>query len=629
MTRKQKKLLFKIIISTLFTILISFLPVVGHIRFFIYLIPYLMVGYPILKKAFRGIINRQIFDENFLMATATVGAMVLGITKTGDYTEAVAVMIFYQLGEFFQSYAIGKSRKSISSLMDIRPEYANIEKDGTTTKVSPEDVETGETLIVFPGEKIPIDGAVIYGSTSLDTSALTGESIPKDVSAGDEVISGCINLSGLIKIKTTKKFGESAVSKILELLESASAKKSRSENFISKFSRFYTPFVCVASLILAIIPPAIRLLLNLSPLWSEWIYRALTFLVISCPCALVISIPLSFFAAIGGAGREGILIKGSRYLETLSKATIAVFDKTGTLTKGSFEVTDVMSTELTKEKLIEYAALAESISSHPIAAGIIKAYGKSPDTCRISEAKEISGKGIVSKVDKKTVAAGNEKLMSDLEIPFSAVTVPGTVVYIAIDGKFCGYIVISDILKKEAADAIRLLKEQKIRKTVILTGDNKEVATAVGNKLGIDEIYPELLPQEKVEKLESLLGEKETVIYTGDGINDAPVLARADIGIAMGALGSDAAIEAADVVLMDDNPTKISKAIKISKKCMKIVYQNIIFSIGVKFLCLILGATGFSDMKLAIFADVGVMVIAVLNAMRMLSGRRNKNEAAS
>lgn len=617
MTKKQKKSLTRIIIAAVLMIIWKFLPVEGWLRFVLYMVPYLVVGYDILRKAFKGILNKQVFDENFLMAVATVGAIALG-----SYQEGVAVMLFYQIGELFQSYAVGKSRRNISELMDIRPDYANIEKDGELEQVDPDEVEIGTTIVVQPGEKIPIDGVIEEGTSTLNTSALTGESLPREAKAGDEVISGCINMTGLLKIRTTKEFGESTVSKILDLVENSSSKKSRSENFISKFARYYTPAVCYGALALAILPPLIRMLaMGLSPEWGDWIYRALTFLVISCPCALVISIPLSFFAGIGGASHEGVLVKGSNYLETLSQTKYVVFDKTGTMTQGVFEVSGVHHNTMPEEQLLEYAALAECSSSHPISKSLQKAYGKPINRDRVTDIEEFSGKGVTAKVDKVTVAAGNAKLMKYLGVEYSECSEIGTVVHVAVDGKYAGYILISDKLKPHAKEAIRDLKKAGITKTVMLTGDRKRVADKVAKELGIQEVYSELLPADKVAKVEELLekkSKKEKLAFVGDGINDAPVLSRADIGIAMGALGSDAAIEAADIVLMDDDPKKIAKAIRISRKCMRIVYENIYFALGVKAICLILGALGIANMWVAIFADVGVMVIAVLNAIRTL-----------
>lgn len=617
MNKKQKKVLIRILVAAVLMIVFSQLPVEGYVRFLLFMIPYLVIGYDILKKAVKGILNRQVFDENFLMAVATVGAIVLG-----NYTEGVAVMLFYQIGELFQSYAVGKSRRNISELMDIRPDYANIERDGKLEKVDPDEVEIGSVIVVQPGEKIPIDGVVTEGKTTLNTSALTGESLPREAAPGDEVISGCINMTGVLKIRTTKEFGESTVSKILDLVENSSSKKSRSEHFISKFARYYTPAVCYGALALAVLPPLVRMLaMGLAPEWGNWIYRALTFLVISCPCALVISIPLSFFAGIGGASREGILVKGSNYLETLAQTRYVVFDKTGTMTQGVFEVSGVHHNEMEEAKLLEYAALAESASSHPISKSLQKAYGKAIDRSRVTDIEEISGNGVTAKVDGIPVAAGNAKLMERLGIPYKECHHVGTVVHMAVNGAYAGHILISDLLKPNAKEAITSLKHAGIEKTVMLTGDSKKVADQVAKELGIGEVYSELLPADKVSKVEELLKEKNAkakLVFVGDGINDAPVLSRADIGIAMGALGSDAAIEAADVVLMDDDPLKISKAIRIARKCMRIVYENIYFAIGIKVLCLILGALGIANMWLAIFADVGVMVLAVLNAIRVL-----------
>ena len=623
MSRKQKKMLIRILAAAVLLIALHVIPAAGAARFVLYLIPYLVIGYDILIKAAKGIKNRQVFDECFLMAVATVGAFALALyDRSGDYTEAVAVMLFYQIGELFQSYAVGKSRRNISDLMDIRPDYANVERDGKLEQVDPDEVEIGSVILVQPGEKVPIDGVVLEGSSSLNTSALTGESLPRDVGEGDEIISGCINLSGVLKIQTTKEFGESTVSKILDLVENASSRKSRSENFISKFARIYTPAVCYAALALAVLPPLARLLaLGMSPDWGTWIYRALTFLVISCPCALVISIPLSFFAGIGGASNAGVLVKGSNYLETLSQARIVVFDKTGTLTQGVFEVNGIHHSELENEKLLEYAALAESASSHPISRSLQRAYGKEIDRSRVTDIQEISGNGVTAKVDGREVAAGNDKLMDLLGISYIGCHSIGTIIHMAIDGTYAGHIVISDIEKPHSKEAVKALKASGVRRTVMLTGDSRKVAEKVASDLGIDEVYSELLPAGKVEKVEELLKNKkemEKLAFVGDGINDAPVLRRADIGIAMGAMGSDAAIEAADVVLMDDDPLKIAKAIRISRKCLRIVYQNIVFAIGVKLVCLALGALGIANMWLAIFADVGVMIIAVLNAIRAL-----------
>ncbi len=623
MNKKQKKMLVRIIVSALMMIGLSFVSATGITGFILYMIPYLIIGYDILIKAFKGIKNRQVFDESFLMAVATIGAIALAFyEKSGDYTEAVAVMLFYQIGEWFQSYAVGKSRRNISELMDIRPDYANIEKDGGLERVDPDEVETGSIIVVQPGEKVPIDGIVEEGNSSLNTGALTGESLPRDVKVGDEIVSGCINMTGVLKIRTTREFGESTVSKILDLVENASSRKSKSEDFISRFAKVYTPAVCISALVLALLPPVIRMLiLSADAQWGVWIYRALTFLVISCPCALVISIPLSFFAGIGGASNAGVLVKGSNYLETLSRTKIVVFDKTGTLTQGVFEVNGIHHNELENEKLIEYAALVESSSSHPISKSLQRAYGKKPDRSRVSEIQEISGKGIIAKVDGIDVAVGNSKLMDKLNVPYINCHQVGTIIHMAINGEYAGHIVISDIVKPTSKDAIRALKKVGITKTVMLTGDAKKVADQVAESLGIDTVYSELLPDDKVNKVEELINSKEEkakLAFVGDGINDAPVLSRADIGIAMGAMGSDAAIEAADVVLMDDDPMKIAKAIKISRKCMGIVYQNIVFAIGVKVICLLLGAVGIANMWLAIFADVGVMIIAVLNAIRAL-----------
>ena len=623
MNKKQKKMLLRIILAAVMLVALSFAPVTGLVRFLLYLVPYLVVGYDILIKAAKGIKNRQMFDECFLMAIATIGAIALALyERSGDYTEAIAVMLFYQIGEWFQSYAVGKSRRNISELMDIRPDYTNIERDGKLEQVDPDELEIGSVIVVQPGEKVPIDGVIIEGASSLNTSALTGESLPRDAKVGDEIISGCINMTGLLKIRTTKEFGESTVSKILDLVENASSRKSKSEDFISKFARVYTPAVCYAALALAILPPLVRMLfMRLDPAWGDWIYRALTFLVISCPCALVISIPLSFFAGIGGASNAGVLVKGSNYLETLSQTKIVVFDKTGTLTQGVFEVSGIHHNKLEDEKILEYAALVESSSSHPISKSLQRAYGKQIDRSRVSDIQEISGNGVTAKIDGVAVAAGNGKLMDRLGIPYINCHSVGTIIHMAIDGRYAGHIVISDIVKPHAKEAIAALKKAGIHKTVMLTGDTKAVADKVASELGIDEVYSELLPAGKVEKVEELLQakpEKAKLAFVGDGINDAPVLGRADIGIAMGAMGSDAAIEAADVVLMDDDPMKISKAIRISRKCLRIVYQNIVFAIGIKLLCLLLGALGLANMWLAIFADVGVMVIAVLNAIRAL-----------
>lgn len=609
-------MLLRIIIAAVLIVVFSLLPAEGYLRFVLFMIPYLVIGYDILKKAFKGILNKQVFDENFLMAVATVGAILLG-----DYSEGVAVMLFYQIGELFQSYAVGKSRRNISELMDIRPDYANIEKDGTLEQVDPDEVEIGTIIVVQPGEKVPIDGVITEGTSTLNTSALTGESLPRDAKAGDEVISGCINMTGLLKIRTTKEFGESTVSKILELVENSSSRKSKSENFISKFAKYYTPAVCYGALALAFIPPIVLLIMGKPAMWGDWIYRALTFLVISCPCALVISIPLSFFAGIGGASNQGILVKGSNYLETLAQTKYVVFDKTGTMTQGVFEVSGIHHNKMPDEKLLEYAALAECSSSHPISKSLQKAYGKPIDRNRVTDIEEISGNGVIAKVDGISVAAGNTKLMNRLGIAYQDCHHVGTVVHMAIDGKYAGHILISDIIKPHAKEAIAELKKAGISKTVMLTGDSKRVADQVAEELGIQEVYSELLPADKVSRVEELLNqksEKDKLAFVGDGINDAPVLSRADIGIAMGALGSDAAIEAADIVLMDDDPLKISKAIKIARKCIRIVYENIYFAIGIKILCLILGALGIANMWAAIFADVGVMILAVLNAIRTL-----------
>ena len=635
MTKKQKKMLVRILTATVLLLVLQLLPVsvwdrldglAAGLGFWVllaaYLADYLIIGYDILIKAFKGIKNRQLFDESFLMAIATVGAIALALyEQSGDYTEAIAVMLFYQVGEWFQSYAVGKSRRNISELMDIRPDYANIERDGTLERVDPDEVEVGSVIVVQPGEKVPIDGVVLEGSASLNTAALTGESLPRDVGVGDEIISGCINMTGLLKIRTTREFGESTVSKILDLVENASSRKSKSEDFIAKFARVYTPAVCAAALALALLPPLVLLIAGAAPAWGDWLYRALTFLVISCPCALVISIPLSFFAGIGGASKEGVLVKGSNYLETLSQTRMVVFDKTGTLTQGVFEVNGIHHSEMENHKLLEYAALAESASSHPISRSIQRAYGREIDRSRVGEIEEISGNGVLAKVDGISVAAGNDKLMEKLGIPYIPCRSVGTIVHMAVDGKYAGHIVISDVVKPHAKEAVEALKAAGVRQTVMLTGDTRRVAERVADELGVDQVYSELLPADKVEKVEALLKtkpEKAKLAFVGDGINDAPVLSRADIGIAMGAMGSDAAIEAADVVLMDDDPMKIAKAIRISRKCLRIVYQNIVFAIGVKLICLALGALGIANMWLAIFADVGVMVLAVLNAIRAL-----------
>lgn len=630
MSRKQKNMLVRIIVTAvLFAGLFvfeKFVPITSRIlRLAVYMVPYLVISYDILKKAFKGIIKGQVFDENFLMAVASVGAVAIAVYENGSYNEAVAVMLFYQIGELFQSYAVGKSRRSISELMDIRPDYANIEVDGKIEQVDPDEVEVGSIIVVSAGEKIPIDGVIVEGSTTFDTSSLTGESVPRNAKENDEVISGCINLSGTVRIRTTKPFGESTVSKILDLVENSSSKKSKSEQFISKFARIYTPAVCDGALALALIPPVVSLIIGKEAMWLTWIYRALTFLVISCPCALVISIPLSFFAGIGGASKEGVLVKGSNYLETLSKTKIVVFDKTGTMTKGKFEVTEIAPIGIDRDELLRLTAYAESYSSHPISRSIKDAYGKEIDASKISDVNEISGNGVLAVVDGKKVAAGNSKLMDKLGVEYTDCDKVGTVVYVAVDGKYCGYILISDALKPTSVSAVKAMKDCGVRKTVMLTGDSKKVADAVAKELGADEVYSELLPADKVAQVERLLadkGEKEKLAFVGDGINDAPVLSRADIGIAMGALGSDAAIEAADIVLMDDDPMKISKAIKISSKCLRIVNENIYFALGVKALCLILGAVGIANMWVAIFADVGVMVIAVLNAIRALSVKK-------
>ena len=622
MNKKQKKMLARILIAAALLIGFHFLPFTGYVRFVFYLIPYLVIGYDILIKAFKGIKNRQPFDESLLMAVATIGAIAIALYGDGDYTEAIAVMLFYQIGEWFQSYAVGKSRRNISDLMDIRPDYANIEQDGKLEQVDPDEVEIGSVIVVQPGEKVPIDGIVMEGSSTLNTSALTGESLPRDAKEGDEIISGCINMTGVLKIRTTKEFGESTVSKILDLVENASSRKSRSEEFITKFARIYTPAVVYSAIALAVLPPLVRMLgMGVSADWGTWIYRALTFLVISCPCALVISIPLSFFAGIGGASNAGVLVKGSNYLETLSRTKYVVFDKTGTLTQGVFEVNEVHHNEMDREKLLEYAALAESASSHPISRSLQRAYGKEIDRSRVTDIREISGNGVTAMVDGIQVAAGNSKLMDKLGVKWIDCHQAGTIIHMAVDGRYAGHIVISDIEKPHAKEAVRALRSAGVEKTVMLTGDSWKVAEHVAADLGIDEVHAELLPGDKVAKVEELLEkkpEKGKLAFVGDGINDAPVLSRADIGIAMGAMGSDAAIEAADIVLMDDDPLKIAKAIRISRKCLRIVYENIWFAIGIKLICLVLGAVGIANMWLAIFADVGVMIIAVLNAIRAL-----------
>lgn len=622
MSRKQKKMLARILIASLLMIVLHFVPAKGAARFVLYLLPYLVIGYDILIKAFKGIKNRQPFDESLLMAIATVGAIVIALTDSGDYTEAIAVMLFYQVGEWFQSYAVGKSRRNISDLMDIRPDYANIEKAGKLEQIDPDEVEIGSVIVVQPGEKVPIDGIIIEGSTTLNTSALTGESLPREAAEGDEVISGCINMTGVLKIRTTKEFGDSTVSKILDLVENASSRKSKSEAFITKFARIYTPAVVYSAVALAVLPPLVRMFgMGLDAQWGTWIYRALTFLVISCPCALVISIPLSFFAGIGGASNAGVLVKGSNYLETLSQTKYVVFDKTGTLTQGVFEVNEVHHNEMDREKLLEYAALAESASSHPISKSLQRAYGKEIDRSRVTDIQEISGNGVTAKVDGVDVAAGNSKLMDKIGVKWIDCHQSGTIIHMAVNGRYAGHIVISDIEKPHAKEAVRALKRAGVEKTVMLTGDSRKVAEHVAADLGIDEVHAELLPADKVSRVEELLAEKPEkakLAFVGDGINDAPVLSRADIGIAMGAMGSDAAIEAADIVLMDDDPLKIAKAIKISRKCLRIVYENIWFAIGIKLICLVLGAAGIANMWLAIFADVGVMIIAVLNAIRAL-----------
>ena len=616
MNKKQKKMLIRIIIAAVLIVVFSLLPAEGYLRFVLFMIPYLVIGYDILKKAFKGILNKQVFDENFLMAVATVGAILLG-----DYSEGVAVMLFYQIGELFQSYAVGKSRRNISELMDIRPDYANIETDGKLEQVDPDDVETGTVIVVQPGEKVPIDGVVTEGKSTLNTSALTGESVPREVQEGDEIISGCVNLSGLLKIRTTKEFGESTVSKILDLVENSSMKKSRSENFITRFAKYYTPAVCYSALALAVLPTVVNLIMGNPAEFGKWIERALTFLVISCPCALVISIPLSFFGGIGGASARGILVKGSSYLELLSQSKYIVFDKTGTLTEGVFKVTDIRPQNMEQRELLYYAAYAESYSTHPISKSLKEAYAEKIDNTRVTDVEEISGHGVSAMVDGHQVYAGNGKLMKRIEIQADMPEKAGTVIHVAVDGRYAGYILISDVIKKNSKAAIQGLKEAGVKKTVMLTGDAKKVADSVAAELGVDEVHSELLPADKVEKIEELLamkGAKEKLAFVGDGINDAPVLSRADIGIAMGAMGSDAAIEAADIVLMDDDPAKIALAMKISRKTLRIVYENIVFALAVKFVCLVLGALGIANMWIAIFADVGVMVIAVLNATRAL-----------
>ena len=626
MNKKQKKMLARILIAAALMIMLHFVPAEGAVRFLLYMIPYLVIGYDILIKAFKGICNRQVFDESFLMAVATIGAIALAITDNGDYTEAIAVMLFYQIGEWFQSYAVGKSRRNISELMDIRPDHANVERNGRLEQVDPDEVEIGTHIIVRPGEKVPIDGVVVEGTSTLDTAALTGESVPRDVCAGEEVVSGCINMSGVLTIRTTREFGESTVSKILDLVENASSRKSRSEAFITRFARVYTPAVCISALALALLPPLVLMLSGAQPQWGSWIYRALTFLVISCPCALVISIPLSFFAGIGGASNAGILIKGSNYLETLSQAKTVVFDKTGTLTKGVFAVNAIHHSIIDEHQLIEYAALAESASSHPISQSLQKAYGQEIDRTRVREVKEISGKGVTSLVDGIRVAAGNGKLMDELGISYQECHSVGTIVHMALDGRYAGHIVISDLIKPTSAQAVQALRRCGVNRIAMLSGDKEETAQAIGRELGIDEVYGGLMPDDKVTKVEELIasrrGDKEKLVFVGDGINDAPVLSRADIGIAMGAMGADAAIEAADVVLMDDDPLKIAKAIRIARKCLRIVRENIVFAIGIKLICLLLGAMGIANMWLAIFADVGVMIIAVLNAIRALFVRK-------
>ena len=625
MTKKQRKMLLRIILAAVLLVILAFIPSSGWLRLGLYMIPYLIIGHDILRKAFLGIRNKRLFDENFLMAVATVGAIILAVTRSGDYLEAIAVMLFYQVGELFQSYAVGKSRRSIASLMDIRPDYANIQRDGTLEQVDPEEVAVGSVIVVQPGERVPLDGIVLTGNSTLNTAALTGESLPRDVFPGDEIISGCINMTGLLTVRTTREFTDSTVAKILDLVENASSRKSRSEDFISKFARVYTPFVCFSALALAVLPPLVSLLLGADPAFGTWAYRALTFLIISCPCALVVSVPLSFFAGIGGASREGILIKGSNFMETLSKTKTVVFDKTGTLTRGVFEVTDILCRDISREKLLEYAALAESASSHPISKSLQRAYGNELDRTRVADIQEISGKGITAQVDGKAVAVGNDKLMQALDIDAPTATAVGTIVYVALEGRYAGHIVIADTVKPGAKDAITALHKAGVAHTVMLTGDSEAVARQVAQQLGLDEVHSQLLPGDKVHRVEALLERKhpsQALAFVGDGINDAPVLSRADIGIAMGAMGSDAAIEAADIVLMDDDPKKISKAIRISRKCIGIVYQNIVFALGVKFACLALGAFGITNMWFAIFADVGVAVIAILNAIRALNVKK-------
>jgi Cd2+/Zn2+-exporting ATPase len=625
MTKKQKKMLRRILLAAAMLVVLAFIPAEGILRFALYMIPYLIIGHDILRKAFLGIRNKRLFDENFLMAVATVGAIILAVTRSGDYLEAIAVMLFYQVGELFQSYAVGKSRRSIASLMDIRPDYANIQRDGTLEQVDPEEVAVGSVIVVQPGERVPLDGIVLTGNSTLNTAALTGESLPRDVFPGDEIISGCINMTGLLTVRTTREFTDSTVAKILDLVENASSRKSRSEDFISKFARVYTPFVCFSALALAVLPPLVSLLLGADHAFGTWAYRALTFLIISCPCALVVSVPLSFFAGIGGASREGILIKGSNFMETLSKTKTVVFDKTGTLTRGVFEVTDILCRDISREKLLEYAALAESASSHPISKSLQRAYGNELDRTRVADIQEISGKGITAQVDGKAVAVGNDKLMQSLDIDAPTATAVGTIVYVALEGRYAGHIVIADTVKPGAKDAITALHKAGVTHTVMLTGDSEAVARQVAQQLGLDEVHSQLLPGDKVHRVEALLERKhpsQALAFVGDGINDAPVLSRADIGIAMGAMGSDAAIEAADIVLMDDDPKKISKAIRISRKCIGIVYQNIVFALGVKFACLALGAFGITNMWFAIFADVGVAVIAILNAIRALNVKK-------